>query len=260
MGSIESTANPLVKRLVRLREQRRERDAEGVAFVEGAREVARAAAGGWPLRLLVICPALSPADFTPPAAAEVVTFGAAAFERVSGREHPDGVLALATPPERTLADVAWRAGGLYLVIDGLEKPGNVGALLRSADAVGVDAVFVTGAGTDVANPNVVRASMGSLFARPVLAVDAGALRAALQAAGVQVVATSPRGEQVFWDTDLRGAIAIVVGGEHDGLAADWLHAADLAVRVPMADGLADSLNVATTGALLLFEALRQRRG
>ncbi len=260
---ILSTSNPLVKRLVRLRE-RRARDAEGVALVEGAREVVRALDGGWRPRLIATCTALaSPeaaavADRRDANGAERVVLSAAAFSKVSARQHPDGVLALVTPPRWDLESLAWPADGLYLVVDGLEKPGNVGALLRTADAADVDAVFVTGSGTDLHNPNVVRASMGSLFARPVLAVAPEALRAALQLHAVRLVVTSPRAERDLWDADLRGAVAIVLGTEHAGVTPDWLAAADVRVRVPMA-GLADSLNVATTGALLLYEARRQRR-
>lgn len=258
-----SPGNALVKRLVRLRE-RRAREAEGVTLVEGAREVARAAAGGWRSRLLVTCPEL----FSPEAAADArrwatwaaerVRFAPAAFEKASLRQHPDGVLALFEPPRRELAELAWPADGLYLVADGLEKPGNLGALLRTADAAGADAVFVTGAGTDLLNPQVVRASMGSLFSVPTLAVAAPDLRRALAAHGVRTVITGPAAERDLWDADLRGAVAIVLGTEHAGLADDWWSAADERLRVPMA-GAADSLNVATTGALLLFEARRQRR-
>ncbi len=260
---ISSPSNPLVKRLVRLRE-RRARDAEGVALVEGAREVVRALDGGWRPRLIATCAALaSPeaaavADRLDAAGAERVELGAAAFAKVSLRQHPDGVLALVVPPERDLEGLPWPADGLYLVVDGLEKPGNLGALLRSADAADVDAVFVTGRGTDLHNPNVVRASMGSLFARPVLAIEPEELRAALRRHAVRLVVTSPHADRDLWDADLRGPSAIVLGTEHEGLAHDWLAAADERVRVPMA-GLADSLNVATTGALLLFEARRQRR-
>ena len=260
---ITSPTNPRVKELVRLRE-RRAREAAGVAVVEGAREVGRAIAAGWRVRLVATCPALaSPeARASLPSldglAAERLELSRVAFEKLSLRQHPDGVLALVEPPARTLADLPWRQDGLYLVADGLEKPGNLGALLRSADAAAVDAVFVTGAGTDLLNPQVIRASMGSVFARPVLAVGADALRGALRGHGIRVVATSPQADLDLWDADLRGPLALVLGTEHEGLADGWTQAADARVRVPMA-GLADSLNVATTGALLLFEARRQRR-
>ena len=261
---VTSPTNPLVKRLVRLRE-RRARDAEGVALVEGAREVARALDAGWRPRLIATCAELASPEAAGVSAllgaalAERVELSRAAFAKASLRQHPDGVLALLEPPHLDVDSLPWPAEGLYLVADGLEKPGNLGALLRSADAAGVDAVFVTGAGTDLLNPHVVRASMGSLFARPVLAVDASWLRATLRERGVRLVATSPQAEQDLWDADLTGPVAIALGTEHEGLAAGWLAAADARVRVPMA-GMADSLNVATAGALLLFEARRQRRG
>jgi RNA methyltransferase, TrmH family len=260
---ITSPTNPRVKELVRLRD-RRARDAAGIAPVEGAREVLRAAAGGWHVRLVATCAELaSPEAISATPAldalgAERLELSRAAFEKVSLRAHPDGVLALVAPPDRRLDELAWRPDALYLVADGLEKPGNLGALLRSADAADVDAVFVTGAGTDLLNPQVVRASMGSVFARPVMAVDGDELRSTLRQRGVRVVTTSPHAALDLWDADLRGTLAIVVGTEHEGLAEAWLASADERVRVPMA-GLADSLNVATTGALLLFEARRQRR-
>jgi TrmH family RNA methyltransferase len=270
MLEIESLSHPLIKRLVRLRE-RRARDAEGVALVEGVREVRRALAGGWAPTLLLTCAALH----SPNAAADLAAIAALSaaagasetwrrcavgpFEKASLRQSPDGILGLFAPPKWHLADLNWPANGLYLVCDGLEKPGNLGALLRSADAAGADAVFVSGSGTDLLNPNVIRASMGSLFARPTLVVDGATLRATFRSHGVRTLATSPHAEHDLWGSDLRGPVAIVLGREHEGLAPEWLEAADERVRVPMAAGAADSLNVATTGALLLFEARRQRR-
>jgi RNA methyltransferase, TrmH family len=259
---IRSRANPLVKRLVRLRE-RRARQREGVVLVEGARELLRARAAGWPLELLVHCPEVQPPEARG-AAAELSSAAASSrrltpdvFAKVSLREHPDGLLGVMPLPRLTLADLAWPDPGLYLVAAGLEKPGNVGALLRTADAVGCDAVFVTGRGTDLGNPNVVRASLGSLFTRPVLHVDDDELRGALRAREVAVLATSPGAAQDLWSVRLTGNLAVVVGPEHTGLDEAWLAAADAIVRVPMR-GHADSLNVATSGAVVLFEALRQR--
>ena len=266
---IASLGHPLIKRLVRLRE-RRVRDAEGVALVEGAREVRRALEAGWQATLLLSCEALHgphAEDVTAIAHHHAAAKGTcewrlctrAPFEKASMRENPDGMLGLFRPPPTSLTELPWPSDGLYLVADGLEKPGNLGALLRSADAAGADAVFVTGEGTDLLNPNVIRASMGSLFARPTVAIDAGTLREVLRAHGVRLVATSPHADRDLWTSNLRGAVAIVLGREHEGLSREWLAAADEHVRVPMMANAADSLNVATTGALLLYEALRQRR-
>ena len=232
-------------------------------LVEGTREIERALGAGWRLELLVTCPALAtPAaqaacEAFAAAALDVRRFSAPAFAKVSLRERPDGVLGVVRSPPLGLDDLAWPEDGLYLVLAGLEKPGNVGALVRSADAVGCRAVFVTGAGTDLGNPNVVRASMGSLFARPVLHVEDERLQSALRRRGVRLVATSPGATKAYWSVPMTGALAIVVGPEHTGLGAAWLTAADEVVTIPMR-GAADSLNVATAGALVLFEALRQR--
>jgi RNA methyltransferase, TrmH family len=262
-ADVTSPANALVKRLVRLRE-RRARDRERVLVVEGARELDRAVQAGWPLELLVTCPE----RFSPDAAAvspglvaaarEHRRFAAPAFDRASVRQHPDGLLGLVARREVEPGSLAWRAGACYLVIAGLEKPGNVGALLRTAAAADVEAVWVTGRGTDLGNPNVVRASMGSLFALPVLVQDDEEARAALQAHGVTIVTTSPAATLSYWDADLSGTIVVVVGPEHEGLDVGWRQAADLEIAVPMA-GRVDSLNAATAGGLVLYEAMRQRR-
>jgi RNA methyltransferase, TrmH family len=260
---VSSPANAVVKRLVRLRE-RRSREREGVFVVEGARELTRAVDGGYELRLLASCPeALSPdaAAALPAlraAAREHRSFSTRAFAKASLRQNPDGLLGVLAARAFGLHDVPWHADACYLVVAGLEKPGNVGALLRTADAAGATAVFVTGAGTDLGNPNVVRASMGSLFTRPVVVVDDATLRAELGRRRVRLLATSPDAPTVLWDADLRPPVAVVVGPEHEGLAAAWLGGAELQLRVPMA-GAADSLNVATAGALVLFEVVRQRR-
>jgi RNA methyltransferase, TrmH family len=262
-GVVTSPTNPLVKRLVRLRE-RRAREREGVFVVEGARELTRAVGAGWSLDLLASCPerfspdAATAAAGLVAAAAEHRRLGAAAFERASLRQHPDGLLGVVRARSVEPEALPWPEAACYLVIAGLEKPGNVGALLRSAAAAGVDGVFVTGAGTDLGNPNVVRASMGSLFALPVLTMSDDEARAALRSHGVRLVTTSPDAAETFWDADLGGTVAVVVGPEHEGLDASWRRAADVEVRIPMAGGV-DSLNAATAGGLVLYEVLRQRR-
>ncbi len=259
---IRSRSNPLVKRLVRLRE-RRAREREQVMLVEGARELVRAIAAGRRLELLAYCPeaysheAQEIADRLLAAADTSRRLASEAFAKVSLRDRPDGLIGVVSASQPPLEALTWPADGLYLVMAGLEKPGNLGALLRSADAVGCDAVFVAGSGTDLGNPNVVRASMGSLFSRPVLALDDAALRAALAQRGVRLVATSPSADRDYWSAPLTGSLAVVVGPEDAGLDAAWLAAADEVVAIPMR-GAADSLNVATSGALVLFEALRQR--
>lgn len=239
------------------------REREGRFLIEGSREVRRALESGVVLEQLFISPELLPSEERlvrehVPAEVEVSELSSQAFTKVSYRQNPDGVLAVARTQARSLNDLSLAEDALVLIIDGLEKPGNVGALLRTADGAGLDAVFVTGAGTDLYNPNVIRASMGSLFSRPVLAVDTGELLTWLQARHFRIVATSPHAEQSYWQADYRQATAILLGREHEGLTENWLQVADTQVVIPMR-GLADSLNVATAGALLIYEALRQRQ-
>lgn len=260
---VDSPRNPFVKRLVRLRE-RRQRDRSGMFLIEGARELQRALQAGVGVTEVAFAPELGGSEARAVVARaraegiEVSELSAEAFERASQREGPDGVLAVARSwlgePER----LRLRPSPLLLVIDGVEKPGNLGALLRSADAVGADAVLACGEGTDPFNPNVVRASMGSLFALPVVVIDEAEARAFLARSGIRTVASTPEGARQYWDVDMRGPLALIVGAEHQGLGESWLRHAHEQVRIPMA-GSADSLNVATSGALLLYEALRQRR-
>jgi TrmH family RNA methyltransferase len=262
---IDSPKNPRVKALVRLQE-RRERERAGRALVEGARETRRVLEAGVVIETAYLAPSLlrgegrDLAEALRSAGVPCVELAEAAFARASRRQGPDGVLAVIRPPLRALHALQLPEAPLLLVLVGTEKPGNLGGLLRSADAAGADAVLaVDGGGTDPWNPGVIRASMGSVFALPLVACDAEEARAWLAARSVRTVATSPAAELDVWDADLTGGVAIVLGPEHAGLDAAWLETAATRVRVPMG-GAADSLNVGVTGALLLFEALRQRRG
>lgn len=259
---IESPKNDEVKSLVRLK-QRRIRDRTQLFLIEGTREIARALAGGVYIQQLYICPevmhpgGLELIDAQRPET-EIAELSPAAFERVSYRDTPDGLVAVAAMYRRELKGLELPPDPLILVIDGLEKPGNIGALLRSADGADLDAVIMTGTGTDLYNPNVIRASMGSVFSRPVIVAAATDVVAFLASRDVTLITTSPAAERLYWDADYRRGVAIAVGAEHAGLHADWFEEAGEHVSIPM-HGLADSLNVATAGALLLYEALRQRR-
>lgn len=264
MRHVDSPRNSEIKALLKLRE-RRSRDREGLFLIEGRREVTRAVQAGVRIRKLYLAKDLSaPAGMSQLISelqllgVEAITVSEAAFRRLSMRENPDGALALAETWTLRPQDLELKDDPLLLIVDGVEKPGNLGALLRTADAVGVDAVFVTGAGTDLFNPNVVRASMGSLFARPVAHTEPRQLLDWLARRGFRLIATSPAAHSSYWDADLTGGVALLLGAENEGLSMDWLEAADDLLFVPM-HGLADSLNVATTGALILYESLRQRR-
>ena len=260
---IDSPKNPTVKALVRLKE-RRVREREGRYLIEGAREVTRAVQANIFLEQIYFAPEflqeegqglLELPDVT---SVETSSLSKTAFERISLRRKPDGILGVAKMQEQNLEGLKLAQNALVLVIDGLEKPGNVGALLRTADAANLAAVFLTGAGTDLYNPNVIRASMGSVFSRPVLNVDTQELISYLTDRNFKLVAATPAATQGYWQETLTGPTALVLGTEHEGLGKDWLKAASSQVVIPMS-GLADSLNVSVSGALLMYEALRQRQ-
>lgn len=289
---ITSLQNPRVKQLVRLRE-RRERDELGLFLVEGYREVRRALEKGVALRELYFCPDWFLGENEPAlleqagaAGAQLCELSKEAFAKVAYRERPDGLLAVAPQWKRTLADLDELAGrGLptppsnaasanaagagdpalqpavrapfLLVCESIEKPGNLGTILRSADAAGCDGVIVCDPVTDLFNPNVVRASTGVLFSVPVAVADSATVHAWLQAKGIRTAATTPHTDNLYTATDLRGPLAIVMGSEQYGLSEFWMKHADVLVRIPMA-GQADSLNVAMATIITLFEAVRQR--
>lgn len=259
---IESPKNSTIKALVRLKE-RRTREREGRYLIEGAREVTRAVQANIPLEQLYIAPELLQDEGESLLGLPTITnvehssLSRAAFEHVSLRQKPDGILGVAKMGEQSLEDLELPQNALVLVIDGLEKPGNVGALLRTADAANLAAVFLTGAGTDLYNPNVIRASMGSVFSRPVLSANTQNLIDYLSKRGFKLVAATPAAERLYWHESLTGPTALVLGTEHQGLGENWLKVASSQVAIPM-NGLADSLNVSVSGALLIYEALRQR--
>lgn len=262
---ITSLQNPRVKDLVRLRDRRgRERDQK--LLIEGYREVLRALDAEYPIAELYVCPALFQGVNEPAliercraAGAQVLETTEPVFRKVAYRERPEGLLGVGPQVHRGLADIVLPAteAALLLVAEAIEKPGNLGTMLRSADATAVHALIVCDPCTDIFNPNVVRASTGTLFTVPVVEADPDATIAWMREHGVRILAATPHAQTRFTDADLTAPVAIVVGTEQYGLSARWLAACDLQVRIPML-GRADSLNVATATALLLYEAVRQR--
>lgn len=278
---ITSLANQRLKDLLALR-RRRVREQAGRTLIEGHEELAVALAAGVRPRTVYYCPELfSPAgragvqdigtqdallDHLRAGGVELVRLSRPAFEKVAYREGPDGILAEAPIPARSLDDVAarWqsrpsqeRSPQLVLVCQGVEKPGNLGAILRTADAAGVDAVIAADPVTDWGNPNVVRASKGTVFALDVVSADTATTIEWLRAQGFAIVVTTPDADVRHTDTDLSGRVAIFVGSEKHGVTQDVLDAADRRVAIPMA-GRVNSLNVSVAAAVVLYEAVRQR--
>jgi TrmH family RNA methyltransferase len=262
---ITSLQNPRVKQLVKLRD-RRPRDEAGVFLVEGYREIRRALEKSVALTELYFSPEWFLGENEPALIAQAEAAGAKTFEltkeafaKVAYRERPDGLLAVAPQWKRSLTDLELPAEPFLLVVEAIEKPGNLGTILRSADAAGCDAVVVCDPVTDIFNPNVVRASTGVLFSVPLVVEESERVRAWLREKKIRAVATTPAAERIYSDVDLCGPLAIVMGSEQYGLSQFWLKNSDLPVRIPMA-GQADSLNVAMATIITLFEAVRQRGG
>lgn len=262
--AIVSLANPKVKQVVKLR-QRSHRDELGLMLVEGYREIKRALEHGYRPTQIFHCAELflkheneaALIERARSAGAESLACAAPVFLKMAYRDRPDGLLAVGPQPRRTLADLALPANALLIVAEAIEKPGNLGTILRSADAAGAHGVIVCDRCTDIFNPNVVRASTGTLFAVPVVEAGGAEARAFLRARGFALLAATPHARRLHTEVDLTGNVALALGAEQYGLSRDWLDAADLKVRIPML-GMADSLNVAAAATILLFEALRQR--
>jgi RNA methyltransferase, TrmH family len=259
---ITSTANPRVKQLVALR-RRRARDESGVTLVEGGPEIELAIAAGIRPRALYYCPELSSpqhqylAERARDLGADVIRLSRPVFEKASYREGPDGWLAVVPAVNTSLDHLDPGPRPLVLACAGLEKPGNLGAILRTADAAGVAAVIAADPVTDWGNPNVVRASKGTVFSVPVASAPSAEALAWIAGLRLQIVAATPDAATLVTDADLTRPTVIAVGAEQAGLPADWVERADVCVRIPMF-GRADSLNVATSAAIITYEAVRQR--
>ena len=261
---ISSTQNPRVKQAVKLRD-RRQRDKQGRILIDGARELSRAIESGVELLEVFTCPALCRSDDCRAAVQsiaqrgiETIEVAPAVFAKMAYGERAEGLLAVALAPRSELDDVRLPDRPLVVVLEGVEKPGNVGAVLRTADAAGAAAVLVTDAATDLYNPNAIRASMGAIFTVPVRTCEATAALDWLLSHQLQIFAARVDAQVDYTAVDLTGGLAIVVGSEARGLSTVWTGEQVTPVRLPML-GRVDSLNVSTTTAILVYEALRQRR-
>lgn len=266
---LTSAQNPKIKAAIKLRD-RRDRDRSGSFLIEGYRELLRAVEAGHPISQLFICPALflgsnegGLIEAISALGATVLTCSESLFRKLSYRDRPDGLIAIASQQHKGLRDLEATleraAAPFLLVAEAIEKPGNLGTILRSCDAVGVDGLILCDKCTDIHNPNVVRASVGTLFTVPLFEAQGSETISWLQKRGVSIIAATPSATIEYTDADLTGPIAIAVGTEQLGLSPQWMEGAVIQVKIPMR-GRADSLNVAMAATLLMYEAARQRRG
>jgi len=260
---ITSLQNDRVKDLVRLR-TRRDRDRAELTLIEEPLVIERALDAGYPLQTLFLCPPrIAPEHkelvdrLLDVVGLECVRVNEPVMDKVSYREQAEGLLVVAPQVTRDLASLDLGQAPLLVVLEGVEKPGNLGAVLRVADGAGADGVIVCGGGTDLFNPNVLRASRGAFFSVPTVAASLDTVLEFLKSHNIASVATSPVADHRWDEIGLTGPTAIVLGTEHEGLSGDWLAQADLTVGIPML-GRGDSLNVSTSAAVLLYEAVRQR--
>ncbi|HEX4132179.1 MAG TPA: RNA methyltransferase [Pirellulales bacterium] len=261
---LSSVHNPRVKEAVRLRD-RRHRAASGRTVIDGARELLRALEAKTPLVEAFVCHKLVRRDDTRRAiellaasCPNIWSVTAAVYERLAYGGRDDGMVAIAEPHRAELIAIQLSSLPLVAVLEGVEKPGNVGAVLRSADAAGLSALIVADGGTDLYNPNTIRASLGTVFTVPTFAATSAEAFDWLRAQGLTIYAARPGAGRVYSDVDLTGPSALVLGSEAEGLSSQWQHEAVVAVEIPML-GAADSLNVSAAATVLFYEALRQRR-
>jgi TrmH family RNA methyltransferase len=261
---ITSLSNPKIKDIVRLR-QRSHRDDADALLIEGYRELKRALDNNYTPKQIVTCAELFMGsheqlliDRCMERGAMHITCTVPVFKKISARDRPDGLIATGPQIRTSLSELSLPPNALVVVTEGIEKPGNLGTILRSADSAGADAVIVCDHKTDIQNPNVVRASIGTLFALPVVEADTEEAISFLVKNKFLILASTPHAERLHVDCDLAGNTAIVVGAEQYGLSGAWLNSPDIVTaRIPML-GQSDSLNVASAATILLYEAVRQR--
>lgn len=259
---INSLHNPQIKQLVRLK--RRSSRAQSNAFcVEGGRECLRAIEAGFAATALYFCEELSGPDEKSAVEAgrahgiRVEDCVAPVIAKASLRDSPSGLIGLFEVPEMPAFPQELPDNPLVVICDSLEKPGNLGAIIRTAEAAGASAVAIPDAVTDPFSPNTIRNSRGAVFSIPIILQPADAVQTWLKANGMQVVVASPEASSCIWNEDLSGPVALVVGTEHDGVSPFWKEVSNLRVRIPI-EGESDSLNVSVAAAVLVYEVLRQR--
>ena len=261
---VSSASNPKFKKLLALREKSSLRRSEGLFVAEGRREIENMLSAGFVAETVFICRDIFPdCGALLEKAAEAnqsllaVEIPRALYAKAAFREGTEGILAEVRCHNLRLEDIPLRKDPLVIVLEAVEKPGNLGAVLRSADAAGADAVLVCDPLTDLYNPNLIRASLGAIFTVPCVACSSDDAIGWLKAHKIKILTAQLQDSELYYDTPMTGGTAIVMGAESTGLSPVWRQSADAHIRIPML-GTLDSLNVSVSAAILLFEAVRQR--
>ena len=262
---ISSLQNPRLKSLVKL-SKRRERDKEKVFIIEGIRPIERALKSGFEFTELFICSEFFYVKHGEDALVKtfiglgipITNLSKEAFSKIAYREHPEGMLAIGKQWPIDISNIKLSKHPLLIVLESVEKPGNLGTILRTADAIGADGVILCDPGTDIFNPNVIRASTGTIFSVPVAVTSSSSAINYLKNRGITILAATPHTKNIYTDVNLSQPVAIVMGAEDTGLSRIWMDSCDLPVKLPML-GIADSLNVSAATVAICYEALRQRQ-
>lgn len=264
MKRINSTQNPLVKHILQLKEKSRLRKKTGLFVVEGFREITLALKGGYILEQLLFQPETVPEDKIDrllkamTTATEVIEISKESYQKIAYRETTEGVLAIGKAKAQLLSDLKFkRENPLILIAEAPEKPGNIGALLRTADAADLDAVIIANPKTDMFNPNSIRSSVGCLFTNQLAVGSTVEIIEFLKEKNIAVFCASLSASTPYTTIDFRSPSAIVVGTEAEGLSQLWLDNSTANIVIPM-QGVIDSMNVSVSAAILIFEAIRQR--
>jgi len=262
---ITSLTNTSVKKVVALRE-RKERDQTGLMIIEGVREVAQALKAGVELKEVYLCGELLEQKKNRPIVQQVRRNNAAVIEtnkevflKMAYGQRAEGILAVGRQPQKTLAQISFKNIPFLVIVERIEKPGNLGAILRGCDGAGVDGLIICDGQTDVYNPNVVRASLGTVFSVPVIQSDNKTALDFLKAKEIKIYTTRVDAQKIYTKANYRIPLALVLGSEEEGVSEFWKKHSHAAIKIPML-GVADSLNVSAAAAILVYEALRQRNG
>ena len=255
---ITSVQNPRVKQLLTLQQKSSERRRTGLFVVEGRRELQHCLEAGYEVETMFVSSQFTVNREQCTVNSELITVSPQVYEKMAYRGSTEGVIAIVRSRQRTLADLRLPENPLVVVLESVEKPGNLGAVLRSADAARADAVIVCDPLTDLYNPNLIRASIGAVFTVPCVACTTEQCIAFLRQHGISILTAQLQDSHLYYDTPMTGPTALVMGTEATGLTQPWRQAASAHIRIPML-GRLDSLNVSVSTAILLFEAVRQRQ-
>jgi RNA methyltransferase, TrmH family len=257
--TITSTQNPKVKNLLAL-EKPRERKKQCLFVIEGKKEIGMALEAGYKIGNLFFCESLiSKEELQSLGASDKLTIPVSkeVFDKIAVRENSGGVLAVAEQKTHRLQEVRLSHNPLILILESVEKPGNLGAILRTADAAGVDAVIICDTQTDFYNPNVIRSSIGCIFTKQTASATSADTLAWLKENNINIYCTYLKASQPYHQIDYKAPCAIVMGTESTGLSDTWVRASTANIIIPM-QGAIDSMNVSTAAAVVTFEARRQR--